>query len=310
LAGIGIISNPHSKLNKKNPERHNYLSYIAGKEGFVAVTKSLEDLEKVAKDFKESGVKIIAINGGDGTIAHTLTAIIRAWKGFPLPKIALLRGGTINVLAQNLGISGSPEEILFRLIEGYSKGALLDSTTLPCIHVNGVYGFLFANGASANFLEEFYKNKSDKLGSMLLLLKIVFSRFLNKDFFFRIAAASKTELWSQDQLLVREHSSISTLAATIKHMPFGPKLFPKAGKDGEEIQCISYVCSPESLLVPVIKDVLLSPNRPSDAKISCSSRSLTIVTSPPVKYSLDGELYPSCDRVTLELGPEIEFVLI
>ncbi len=310
MAGIGIISNPHSKLNKKNPERHNYLSYIAGKEGFVAVTKSLEDLEKVTSDFKESDVKIIAINGGDGTIAHTLTAIIRTWKGSPLPKIALLRGGTINVLAQNLGIHGSPEEILFRLIEGYSRGALTQSTKRYCIHVNGVYGFLFANGACANFLEEFYKNKSGKLGSIFLLLKVFFSRLFNKEFFNRIASIVKTEVWNKDKILIHEHGAISTLAATITHMPLGPKLFPKAGKEGEEIQCISYVCSSERILFPIIKDVLLSPNRPTDVKISSSGRSLTIVTSHPVKYSLDGELYPSCEKVTLELGPEIEFVLI
>ena len=310
MAGIGIISNPHSKLNKKNPERHNYLSYIAGKEGFVAVTKSLEDLEKVALDLKESGVKIIAINGGDGTIAHTLTAIIRAWKGAPLPQIALLRGGTINVLAQNLGIHGTPEEILFRLIEGYSRGALTRSTKIHCMHVEGVYGFLFANGTCANFLEEFYKNKSGKLGSVMLLLKVVFSRFFNKEFFLSIASLAKTEVWNQDKIVLPQHDSLSTLAATIPRMPLGPKLFPKAGKEGEEIQCISYVCSPDKSLFPVLKDVLLSPNRQTDVKIISSGRSLTIVTSIPVRYSLDGELYPKCEKVTLELGPEIEFVLI
>src|SRR5690349_19758362 len=104
MPGIGIIANPHSKLNKQNPERHELLGYILGQQGQLRLTESLEHLSKVAAEFHQKKIDILAINGGDGTISRTLTAIVNEYKGDPLPPIALLRGGTMNVLAQNLGV--------------------------------------------------------------------------------------------------------------------------------------------------------------------------------------------------------------
>lgn len=310
MAGIGIISNPHSKLNRKNPQRHGYLTYIAGEEGHVAVTKSLIELEQVAKDFKQTGVKMIAINGGDGTISHTITALIHAWAGAPLPQIALLRGGTINVLAENLGIKGSPEEILYRLIESHYSAQVKKTVRLRTLEIDTKFGFLFANGVCAKFLEEFYKNKSGPLGSLLLIIKIALARFVNKEYFRKMVHETPTEIFYGHDSKSEKHSALATLVATIKRMPLGPKIFPKAGKDGEEIQCISYVCSPEKAIFKITKDVLLTPNRESDVKISLSSREFDILTNPGSGYTLDGELYPASDKVTIKLGPEIEFVIV
>jgi len=310
LAGIGIISNPHSKLNRKNPQRHGYLTYLAGQEGHVAVTRSLTELEDVAQGFKRTGVKLVAINGGDGTISHTITALIKAWDKDPLPKIALLRGGTINVLAENLGIKGSPEEILYRLIEEHYSAQINKTVKIHTIEIEGRYGFLFANGVCANFLQEFYKNKSGPLGSILLILKIAIARFINKDYFRNIVHEFETSIFSEGVCLSKPHQSLATLAATIKKMPLGPKIFPKAGKLGEEIQCISYVCPPLEAIFKITKDVLLTPNRASDVKICLSSREFDIFTNPRAGYTLDGELYPGSDKVTIKLGPEIEFVIV
>lgn len=312
MAGIGIISNPHSKLNRKNPQRHGYLTYIAGQEGHVAVTKSLTELEQVAKDFKQAGVKMIAINGGDGTISHTITALIHAWAGEPLPHIALLRGGTINVLAENLGIKGSPEEILYRLIESHYSSQVKKTVRLRTLEIDTKFGFLFANGVCAKFLEEFYKNKSGPLGSLLLIIKIALARFVNKEYFRNMVHETATEIVSgiDPKSKSSHHDALATLVATIKRMPLGPKIFPKAGKEGEELQCISYVCSPEKAIFKITKDVLFTPNRESDVKISLSSREFDILTNPGSGYTLDGELYPASDNVTIKLGPEIEFVIV
>ena len=121
MSGIGIITNPHSKLNKRNPQRTALLGYILGEKGRLEVTNNLDDLGRVAREFKSKNIGILAINGGDGTICRTLTAFIQVYGNAPLPKVALLRGGTINVLANNLGIAGSPEQVLYRLVEVYSN---------------------------------------------------------------------------------------------------------------------------------------------------------------------------------------------
>ena len=133
MSGIGIITNPHSKLNKRNPARSALLGYILGEKGTLEVTNSLEDIGRVAREFKERRIGLLAINGGDGTICRTLTAFIKEYGTAPMPKVALLRGGTINVLANNLGIRGSPEQILYRLVEAHSTGGELTSRALRSI---------------------------------------------------------------------------------------------------------------------------------------------------------------------------------
>ena len=59
-------------------------------------------LKRVAADFRQSKIEILAINGGDGTISKTLTAFINEYGDEPLPKIAILKGGTINVVERTL----------------------------------------------------------------------------------------------------------------------------------------------------------------------------------------------------------------
>ncbi len=52
--GIGVIVNPFSRQNKRNPDRINKLAYIVGSRGTIAATKNLSELEEVAVEFKKS----------------------------------------------------------------------------------------------------------------------------------------------------------------------------------------------------------------------------------------------------------------
>ena len=67
-----------------------------------------------------------------------------------------MKGGTINVLATHLNIPYTPYATLKKVKSGNYKTTYLN--TLGC---NGRVGFIYADGAINNFLEEFYKNKSN-----------------------------------------------------------------------------------------------------------------------------------------------------
>ena len=258
MPGIGIISNPHSKLNRKNPQRHEYLTYIAGEEGHVAVTQTLEDLAKVASDFKEHGIKILAINGGDGTISQTLTAFIKAYDGAPLPKIAILRGGTINVLAENLGIKGSPEQVLYRLIERHSINNLTVTRKISTICIEGQYGFSFGNGTTAGFLELFYKKiKLGPLGSILYWAsKSFYLKFLAPNYTKRPSKAIETSAEVDDRT-VEKHPAIATFIASIPRMPLGFNLFPKTYENSQTAQLVSYIGSAEKDIYKILFDFFI-----------------------------------------------------
>ena len=65
----------------------------------------LDALLESVQSMKESGADILCIDGGDGTIHQAFTAL---WKVYgmdtPYPTIALLKGGTMNNIARNVGV--------------------------------------------------------------------------------------------------------------------------------------------------------------------------------------------------------------
>ncbi len=310
MAGIGIITNPHSKLNKRNPRRQQLLGYIAGERGHVEITNSLEDLKRVAETFHKRKIAILAINGGDGTISRTLTAFIETYGQDKLPMVALLRGGTINVLASNLGIKGSPEKILFRLMEEQSTSNFGQCIKLRSIEVEGNYGFLFANGTSVRFLEAFYKNKTNSLGSFFMLCRLAFSRFIGKSFYNSIVRTEPVSLTADDGKTVN-HESTSVLCATIEKMPLGPPIFFGNRQKNDGFDCISFLMKAKDAWWRAPFEVIFNAAKQSSAKLMLHCQKLKLKTKEPSPYTLDGEIYyPKENNLQINLGPEIEFVIV
>jgi diacylglycerol kinase family enzyme len=312
MAGIGIIANPHSKLNKRYPERQHLLSYIAGESGHFKLTNNLEELTQVADDFYHREISILAINGGDGTISHTISAMIKRYQGGPrpLPKMVLLRGGTINVLADNLQMVGRPEQILYRLIEAHSLGQVLPEVRFSTLQIGEKYGFIFASGASARFLKEFYKNKTGALGSVLLTAKVMLSSLTQGALFKRIVAYEYVSCTCEDEGTVR-HGTVSMLAATVPHAPFKRRLFPRAELENEKIHLVSAAMEPETLVPRFLPFFVIYPEASQRGKLRLSAKKFTFTSDRTIPYTLDGELYQSRDNnLALNVGPKITFLIV
>ena len=310
MAGIGIIANPHSKLNKRNPRRQHLLSYIAGEKGRLEVTNNLDELRKVAQDFRRRAIKIVAINGGDGTISRTITAFIDAYQEEPLPKIALLGGGTMNMLADNLGFNGSPEENLFRLIEQHSLLEEENVFPLNTIKIGSDYGFLFADGTSARFLSEFYKNKTGAVGSAGLVAKAALSALVNGSLFRRIVKGDMVSISPNDHESIKV-LSLSVLVSSVPKIPHGIKMFPEIsqGERGFNVLCINLKA--EEVVRKFFQTLLYKPYREGYGKIRFCSSGLQIKYENPMPYTLDGELFlAESGAIKLEKGPEIQFLKI
>lgn len=310
MSGIGIITNPHSKLNKRNPGRAALLGYILGTQGRLEVTNSLEDLGRVAHEFKERGIEILAINGGDGTISRTLTAFIQEYGPTPLPKIALLRGGTINMLATNLGIAGTPEQVLYRLVEAYSEGTPFASRKIHTISVEGNFGFLFGNGAAAAFLKEFYKHKSGPLGAFLWCLRVWASSLIGGTLFGRVFQDLDVTLKADTTPSIR-HSSVSVLASTVEKMPLGYPLFTRMKADSDGMECCSFTFNAKDAIWQFPLIMLKRQDKPINGKMSFVCRELTLEADQPFDYTLDGELFVSqSSRLQIKTGPDIDFATL
>ncbi len=112
---IGVITNPRSRRNQgRLPAIRQVLSRhpatvhreIAGK----------LDAIDILREFARWEVDLIVIGGGDGTVQSVMTAILNERMFDSQPALAVLPAGMSNLTAENVGLRGSPEAGLARLL--------------------------------------------------------------------------------------------------------------------------------------------------------------------------------------------------
>ena len=124
MPGIGVVLNPRSRRNLRDPRAADRLARRLGDAGVVRQANSIDELYRIAEDFRRNDIDVLAISGGDGTNHVTLTGFIDVYGGATMPQVALLRGGTMNTVANSVGVCrGRPEGLLGRLIRGYAERA-------------------------------------------------------------------------------------------------------------------------------------------------------------------------------------------
>jgi len=124
VPGIGVIYNPRSGRNLRDPRAAQRLTRTLGDHGVVREAQSIDQLYRVAEDFKRLEIDVLGISGGDGTNGVTITGFLDVYQGSALPQIAFLRGGTMNTVANAVGVGrGKPEGLLDRLIQAYAERA-------------------------------------------------------------------------------------------------------------------------------------------------------------------------------------------
>src|SRR5687767_12512499 len=121
------------------------LGYLLGSRGSAEATRSLDDLYRAAEEFKAAEIDILGINGGDGTIHVTLTAFLQVYGEAPLPRVALLRGGTLNTIANGLGIAGDSQRLLYEVIDRYHQNEEMATREQAILQIGDRYGFIWGN---------------------------------------------------------------------------------------------------------------------------------------------------------------------
>lgn len=87
----------------------------------VAVTKKPHDAEEMARKAVKSGVDIVGVYGGDGTVME----VIRGVMGSDTP-VAILPGGTANVLATDLGLPWDLKEACALMCGSFPEVRMVD----------------------------------------------------------------------------------------------------------------------------------------------------------------------------------------
>ncbi len=312
MPGIGIVTNPHSRRNRRFPEQMRRLGYILGKDDTYELTNQTQDIARVAEEFKENQIDVLALNGGDGTNHVTLTTFIKVYGDTPLPKIAFLRGGTMNTISNAIGARGTPGQILLNLVERYYTTGDFDITERDIMKVSDNtgerYGFIFGNGLISNFLDLYYGtgNPSPSIAARLLT-RAVFSamvggetsRKLFKDF--EAEVELDNERWPMA-------SYKSLMISTIEQIGLGWRPFTRC----EERVGAFHVAAVKGSKMEVARALpaLRMGRRVDDAVITDTISSTAVIRSnEEIVYTIDGDMHRAFPEVRIETGPRIQIIL-
>jgi len=173
---IGVITNPNSRKNRNRPDRAERLQRIVGDIGEVHKTESIEAIKPVLRDFLRKRARYWVADGGDGALHWMLRMGMEVLQEdefvgqpFALPMALPTKGGTIDFVANNVGIEGDAEGILATLRTSVERGAMIEDTEVDSMVIDGVqvvdgvettfrtYGFASAaGGVGQRFYSKYY----------------------------------------------------------------------------------------------------------------------------------------------------------
>lgn len=151
--------NPRAGRNRRDGDRADRLGDVVGAHGWVRAPATLDQLGDVAAECRARAVDMLGVCGGDGTLARTLSALVRAYGSATLPDIVPLRAGTMNTVARAMGCPRwQPERMLAEVVASYRDGRPLAATEHQLVRVNGGdYGFMVGAGVPVEFLRLYYQ---------------------------------------------------------------------------------------------------------------------------------------------------------
>ena len=310
MPGIGLITNPRARTNKKDPAKMRRLGYLLGSRGLPEATKSLDDLYRVAEEFRATGIDILGINGGDGTIGTTLTAFIKVYAAArtPMPLVAILRGGTMNTIANSMGVKGESGKLLFDLLDRYHNVEQFTYYEREVLQVGDDYGFLFGNGLIHNFLKAYYGtgNPCPQVAAKVLFRGIV-SSILGGDFAktltkrFRAHVTCDGRDWAVGDF-------ITVAAATVEQIGLGFAPFYRTNERPETFACLGIHTTAMGFVMEMPRIRLAKPMR-RDKVIDVVARHVVFESDEQLEYTLDGDTHQAGKTLEIGLGPKLRFIV-
>jgi len=173
---IGVITNPNSRKNRNRPDRADRLRRIVGDLGEVHATSSVESIKPVLRDFLRKRARYWVADGGDGALHWMLRMGMEVLqedefigKSLTLPVTLPTKGGTIDFVANNVGIEGDAEGILATLRRNVERNTQIEETEVDSMAIDGIqvvdgkdvpfrtYGFASAaGGVGQRFYAKYY----------------------------------------------------------------------------------------------------------------------------------------------------------
>lgn len=315
MSGIGVVVNPAAGRNRRAADRAERLGDVLGPHGWVRETRSLGELAEVAAECRTRAVELLGVCGGDGTLARTLSALVRAYGADALPPILPLRAGTMNTVARAMGCSAwRPERMLARVVADWRRGERLPHTDHQLLAVNGrQYGFMVGVGVPVEFLRVYYGGERGAWGAVKTLVPLAASALAGGAAAARLFAPRAAELTvhRDDAGAAPQRVPFATFtvvyASTIEDIGLGFRPTYRAREQAGRFHVFAGPISARELVRRLPRIRLARPTRSPQVFDGLASH-LAARFATPTAYMIDGDLMPPAAALELALGPVVRVV--
>jgi len=281
---------------------------LLGDHGRVFAPKTLDELDSDAASLQAKPPSVIAVHGGDGTLHRTVAALGKAFGDTPLPPLAILGGGTMNVVSASLGLRHKATPFLSAIVGAVRADRPLETVRRRCLRIGDRLGFIFGNGLMANFLGEYYgQGEYGPARATWLLLRAVGSAIIDGPFIHKSFKRFEGTVEVDGQTLERT-VFIGVGAATVREVGLGFKLNHRADEDVERFGVLAIHGRPMGL-IPDFWSVYTGRGVSPKRSFSAVASTMTIIPKAgSMAYTIDGDLYRGEGPLTISAGPHVEFV--
>lgn len=342
MSGIGVIFNPRSGRNLRDPRAAGRLARTLGDHGVIREAGSIEELYRVAEDFRRLDIDVLGISGGDGTNGTTITGFIDVYQGNALPQIAFLRGGTMNTVANSVGVRrGPPEGLLHRLCRAYveraarplanverhvmcirgegprlpSRGAAPNASDGPrSVHASPLavkYGFNFGTGVVCGFLSEYYAygQPPNPVIAAKTLLRGVGSAAVGGQMIQRMAEPFRGSVELADGVVWPERDYLAVAGGTVDQIGLNFRPFYRYAERPSTFHVLGIHTSPMGFVRQLPRIWRAAPMQPGRTYEAVTDRAVIRSARSPLRYMIDGDLYECEGPLNVSIGPRVRIVV-
>jgi len=307
VGGIGVVVNPHARGNRRAPDaRVRVMQGILGSAGVARLTESVDSIASVAREFRERGIEILAVCGGDGSDHCTLTAFDAVYGDAPLPMLLPLRAGSINYVANDTGgRRGSPEQVLSRVVRDHRHGGTHVTCERDLLRVNDAHlGFLLSFGTAVNFLRAYYTHeRTGRLAASWMLAKAIGSAVVGGHQARALTTPVRADVdCDGERLPFRRFTWF--FASTVDQIALGFRPTYLGTRKAGFFHLVAGPISPRRLVRHARRIWRGLPTGDADLFDSVGRR-VEVRFESPAPYMIDGDVLPPCERIVAEVGRRV-----
>lgn len=311
FANVVVVTNPRSRRNRNNPGLRQTMANVMGSRGALVAPPSLEALDAEMVRCRDEGVGMVGVHGGDGTLHRTLTALVRAYgEDASLPRVVVLRGGTMNIIGGSIGATWSLKRTLEAML---SDASAFHEVARPCLRLafgesRPSYGFLVGNGVVSRFLEVFYEvDDPSPVKALVMVLRASGSVLVGGPLSRRLLARwtgsvrLEADLWEARPWL-------GVAVGAITQLGLGSRVFNDVDPQARAFQVLG-IAGGVGRLVRAVPRLYLGRGVHHAEHQSAVSERCVMAGDGPFGFTIDGDLYVA-SQGTLEVtpGPTIRFL--